>query len=85
MKCRETFPTCLNQIGAKIYLRLMCVCCAPVSVETWQVAPGRGMTFIFYIKNQQDNPAPEINICRPRSQDLFWSQDLYFLYKKPAG
>ena len=85
MKCKETFPTCLSQTDAKFSLLLMCVCCAPVSVETWQVAPGRDMIFIFYIKNQQDNSALEINICRPRSHDLFWSQDLYFLNKKQAG
>ena len=82
MKCKETFPTCLRQTDAQFSLLLMCVCCAPVSVETWQVAPGRDMTFIFYIKNQQDNSAPETNICRGPGARIFFGAMIFIFYIK---
>ena len=84
MKCKETFPTCLSQTDAKFSLLLMCVCCAPVSVETWQVAPGRDMIFIFYIKNQQDNSAPETNICRGPGARIFFGARIFIFYIKTS-
>ena len=82
MKCKDTFPTCLSQTDAQFSLLLMCVCCAPVSVETWQVAPGRDMICIFYIKNQQDNSAPETIICRGPGARILFGAEIFIFYIK---